>query len=77
MVGLALLSALREVLSWLLSMSANRFAVSAESPIAGMSSTLATFIDEVSQTIQPLVTFRIVYLILLKTFGSRQFLLCF
>ena len=44
-------------------MSANRLAVSAERPIAGISSTIATLVDDVSQTIQPFATFRTVNLI--------------
>ena len=48
--------------SWLLSMSANSFAVSAEIPMAGASSTTATARPFVSQTIQPFVTFLTVYL---------------
>jgi hypothetical protein len=38
-------------------MSAKRFAVSADSQIAGMSSTTGTFIVDVSQTIQPFLPF--------------------
>ena len=48
--------------SWLLSMSANSLAVSAEIPMAGASSTTATARPFVSQTIQPFVTFLTVYL---------------
>ena len=48
--------------SWLLSMCANSFAVSAEIPMAGASSTTATARPFVSQTIQPFVTFLTVYL---------------
>jgi|HubBroStandDraft_6_1064221.scaffolds.fasta_scaffold8110118_1 hypothetical protein len=43
-------------------MSAKRFAVSAESPIAGMSSTIAAVIDDVSPYHPALVTFRMVNL---------------
>jgi hypothetical protein len=43
--------------SWLFNMSAKRFAVSADSQIAGMSSTTGTFIVDVSQTIQPFLPF--------------------
>jgi hypothetical protein len=58
--------------SWLLSMSANSFAVSAEMPIAGTSSTTATLRLFVSQTIQPFVTFLTLYLIVRKALVDRR-----